>query len=113
MSPGVAALYVDTGPMLDRAWASARESDGSAFERDPSERGRGASSVRSPPTSTSGRTARRQPCGTCVRRIAACPTGAITAPYQVDRADASATSIEHEGPIPIDSARDRHADLRL
>jgi len=96
--------YVDTGPVLERGWA--REAGvgfvgKNACLIDP----RGGSwtslgvvltTVEIPPDEPVS-----EGCGSCVRCIDACPTGAIVGPGQVDaRLCISFWTIEHRGTIP-------------
>lgn len=51
-------------------------------------------------------------CGSCMRCIEVCPTGAITAPYQLDaRRCIAYLTIEHKGAIPIEFRRAIHDRL--
>lgn len=106
---GEQKLYVDTGPVLERDWASAA---GLGWN--------GKSTVQVHPESgcyfflgeilTTLRLAPDAPmadhCGKCSRCMTACPTGAITAPRRVDaRRCVSYLTIEHKGPIPVEFRR--------
>jgi epoxyqueuosine reductase len=95
---------VDTSPMLDRAWAERSGVGWIGKHTNVIRKGAGSWCFLSeivtdleiapdPPA--------RNYCGTCARCIAACPTGAIVAPYVVDaRRCISYLTIEHEGAIP-------------
>jgi len=107
LEPGVRfALYVDTGPMLDRAWAERAGIGWIGKNTNVIRQGAGSwcflGEIITDLDLPAARPASNH-CGTCVRCIAACPTGAITAPYQLDaRRCISYLTIEHEGPIPIE-----------
>lgn len=105
-TPIAARWYVDDGPMLDRA-AAARAGLG-WFGKN--------SNILTPELGSwvflgqvitdlnlAPDAPRAKTCGSCVRCIAACPTGAIVAPYVIDNARCiSHLTIENRGAIPLE-----------
>jgi len=105
LRPGFLA-YVDTGPVLDRAWAERSGIGWIGKNTNLIRKGAGSwfflGEILTDLELPSDAPARNY-CGTCTRCIAACPTGAIVAPYQLDaRRCVSYLTIEHKGAIPLE-----------
>ena len=101
--------YVDTGPVLERDFASTSGLGWNGKSTLQIHRRLGTwfflaeilTTLELPPDPPSG-----DHCGTCTRCITACPTRAITAPHRVDaRRCLAYLTIEHKGPIPEEFRR--------
>ena len=103
--PIAARWYVDDGPMLDRA--AAQRSGIGWFGKNTNILttshgswiflGQVVTDLELEPDAPLKKT-----CGSCVKCIDACPTGAITAPYVIDNTRCiSHLTIENRGPIPL------------
>jgi epoxyqueuosine reductase len=104
--PGARALgYSDTGAILERGWAERAGLGWIGKHSGLLARDRGSwfllGEVLVDRELAADASLPREHCGTCTRCLAACPTGAIVAPYQLDaRLCISYLTIEHRGPIP-------------
>jgi epoxyqueuosine reductase len=101
---GVQRCYTDTGPVLERDAATAAGLGWNGKSTVQIHRTLGTwfflaevlTTLELPPDPPAA-----AHCGSCTRCLAACPTGAITAPHRVDaRRCISYLTIEHQGSIP-------------
>lgn len=106
---GMQRYYVDTGPVLERDWASASGLGWGGKSTMQVHRKLGTwfflaeliTTLEIEPDSPS-----KDSCGKCNRCIVACPTQAITAPRRLDaRRCVSYLTIENKGPIPEEFRR--------
>jgi epoxyqueuosine reductase len=106
---GTQRFYVDTGPVLERDFATDAGLGWSGKSTVQIHRRLGAwfflaeliTTLDLPPDEPFG-----DHCGKCTRCISACPTAAITAPHQLDaRRCISYLTIEHPGSIPVEFRR--------
>lgn len=103
---GTQRYYTDTGPVLERDFASDAGLGWNGKSTVQIHRRLGTwfflaellTTLELPPDPPFG-----DHCGKCTRCITACPTAAITAPHRVDaRRCVSYLTIEHHGPIPLE-----------
>lgn len=103
---GTQRYYTDTGPVLERDFATDAGLGWNGKSTVQIHRRLGTwfflaellTTLELPPDQPFG-----DHCGKCTRCITACPTGAITAPHHVDaRRCISYLTIEHKGPIPLE-----------
>lgn len=106
---GTHRFYVDTGPVLERDWASAAGLGWNGKSTVQIHRRLGTWFFLGEILTTlviAPDEASRDHCGSCTRCMVACPTQAITAPHRMDaRRCLSYLTIEHKGSIPEEFRR--------